>query len=374
MFGRKDDLKPLLEQKSKELHDCRATIRDIITKSMHGVLIMDENRTVLSANPAAEAIFGFTAKELLGKSLDLPITTGETRELKTLTRDGKPVTIELWTINTEWNGAPAFYISIQDVTRRKEQEQELRKLYRAITHSPISVVITDNQARIEYVNPKFTEVTGFTFAEVIGKTPGILKSGKVPPEEYEKLWETISRGEEWRGEFLNKKKSGELFYESAYISAVKDFDGNITNFIAVKEDITKQKQMEAELERLSIPQLNPNPLLELDSAGTVTFSNRAAEEILKLTLKSTSNPFLPADLPDILLALRENKSQSYVREIVISDMIYEEHLYLVPQFNVIRIYAKEITALKRAEEEVKRLTARLRELEAPQAAHHTPNE
>src|SRR6185369_3191990 len=202
MFETKSGIKSLLIQRSKELHDCRTSMHDIITKNVDGVLIIDENRTVQLANPAAEVIFGCSGKELIGRNFDLPLTPGETKELSMLTKNEKPITVEMWTIKTEWNGYPAFYVSIQDITKRKEQENELRKMYRAIMHSPSSVIITDDQARIEYVNPKFTELTGYTFAEVVGKTPNILKSDLVPTEEYEKLWETISSGEEWRGEFV----------------------------------------------------------------------------------------------------------------------------------------------------------------------------
>jgi PAS domain S-box-containing protein len=129
----------------------------------------------------------------------------------------------------------------------KRAEEELRKLSSAVKQSSASIIITDILGNIEYVNPKFTEFTGYTLDEVKGKSPSIMKSGETPPEVYSELWTTISNGKEWRGEFLNKKKNGELFWESASISPIRDADGKITHFLAVKEDITENKRIQKEL-------------------------------------------------------------------------------------------------------------------------------
>ena len=121
------------------------------------------------------------------------------------------------------------------------------KLSRAVEQSPVSIVITDLNGNIEYVNPKFTEVTGYTSAEAIGQNPRILKSGKMPPEIYQQLWAALTSGKEWRGELLNRKKNGELYWEWASISPIINESGQITNFLAVKEDIAERKHVEAEL-------------------------------------------------------------------------------------------------------------------------------
>jgi two-component system NtrC family sensor kinase len=128
-----------------------------------------------------------------------------------------------------------------------EAEENLVKLSHAIEQSPAIVVITDTDANIEYVNPEFTQVTGYTCEEVIGKNPRIMKSGKTSPEVYKELWSAITSGSEWKGEFCNKKKNGEHYWEHASISPVKNTEGVITNFIAVKEDITERKRMEERL-------------------------------------------------------------------------------------------------------------------------------
>ena len=108
-------------------------------------------------------------------------------------------------------------------------------------------MVTDIKGNIEYVNSKFIQITGYSREEVVGQNPRILKSGQTPPEEYKRLWETITAGGEWQGEFYNKKKTGELYLEYAYISPIRNSEGVITHFLAVKEDITKRKRAESQL-------------------------------------------------------------------------------------------------------------------------------
>ncbi len=138
-------------------------------------------------------------------------------------------------------------ISIIDLSERIHTEKQIRVLSQAIASSPVSVLITNTAGSIEYVNPKFTEVTGYTLEEVYGKKPSILKSGKTGPEVYEELWYQLINGGEWTGEIQNKKKNGKLFWEKASISAVKNEKGEVTHFVAIKEDITERKHTETEL-------------------------------------------------------------------------------------------------------------------------------
>ncbi|MBI4470840.1 MAG: PAS domain S-box protein, partial [Acidobacteria bacterium] len=132
--------------------------------------------------------------------------------------------------------------------------------------SPASVIITDPEGRIEYVNPKFTQVSGYTFEEVKQKNPRVLKSGEADPEFYEQLWKTIKSGGEWTGEFHNRKKNGELYWELASISPIKNRAGEITHFVCVKEDITARRAMEEAL-RASEEQLRQAQKME--SIGTL---------------------------------------------------------------------------------------------------------
>jgi PAS domain S-box-containing protein len=129
-------------------------------------------------------------------------------------------------------------------TRAYEQS---RKYYRGIEQSPNSIVITNAAGEIEYVNPYFTELTGYTLEEVIGKNSRLLQSGQTLSSLYKEMWETISGGEVWNGEFLNQKKNGELFWESASIGPITDQSGAVTHFIAIKQDITGKKKQDKEL-------------------------------------------------------------------------------------------------------------------------------
>lgn len=135
----------------------------------------------------------------------------------------------------------------QEIDRRKQKEIELQKLSQAVEQSPVSVVITDPKGNIEYVNPKSLEVTGYSFAEIKGQNPRIFKSGEQTKAFYKDLWDTIKAGKEWRGEFHNRKKDGELFWESAVISPIINEMGEVTHFLAVKEDITLKRQLDEEL-------------------------------------------------------------------------------------------------------------------------------
>lgn len=136
----------------------------------------------------------------------------------------------------------------EDVTARLSAETLVSKFKYVIEQSPNSVVITDTKGNIEYVNKKFVELTGYSYDEVLGKNPRILKSGKTPDEVYTELWKKITSGEAWEGEFCNRKKNGEFYWEYAKISPIKEpKTGEIINFLGIKEDITYQKKLEAEL-------------------------------------------------------------------------------------------------------------------------------
>ncbi len=147
-----------------------------------------------------------------------------------------------------------------DITEQRYTENELRKASQAIEQSPSTVLITDTAGKIVYTNPKFTELTGYTKEEVLGKNPKILHSGETSTDEYNVLWNALRNGREWTGEFHNKKKNGELYWESAHISAIKGVDGKITHYLAVKEDITENKRLEDEV-RLRNEEVSKNRLL-----------------------------------------------------------------------------------------------------------------
>ncbi|HMK23671.1 MAG TPA: PAS domain S-box protein, partial [Terriglobales bacterium] len=135
--------------------------------------------------------------------------------------------------------------TFRDITERKKNEEALRQLSVAVEQSPVSVLITDLKGNITYVNRRFTESTGYTSQEVLGENPRFLRSGQTPTEDYQSLWGTIRRGEEWRGEPRNKKKNGELYWESMIISPIRNSAGETSHYLAMKEDITAEKLAES---------------------------------------------------------------------------------------------------------------------------------
>jgi PAS domain S-box-containing protein len=140
--------------------------------------------------------------------------------------------------------------SSRDVTEKKKTEAELRKLSVALNQSPSCIVITGTDGTIEYVNPKFEELTGYSIDEAVGRNPSMLQSGSTPDVVYRELWDTINSGEVWRGNFQNRKKNGEKYWEFATIAPILNQQGETINFMAIKEDITERKKAEERISTL----------------------------------------------------------------------------------------------------------------------------
>jgi PAS domain S-box-containing protein len=173
--------------------------------------------------------------------------------------------------------------SREQEARRQEAEDALRKISEAVEQSPVSIVITDLTGRIEYVNPYFTRVTGYTIDEARGQNPRVLKSGETPAEEYAALWSTITAGGRWQGEFHNRRKDGTLFWEHAVIAPVRDASGRITSFVAVKDDISErraaEKALEQSEERLRLLTENATDVIwTADTEGFFTYVSPAVEK------------------------------------------------------------------------------------------------
>jgi PAS domain S-box-containing protein len=160
----------------------------------------------------------------------------------------------------------------RDITARRQAEEQIRKLSQAVEQSPTSIVITDKDGDIEYVNPKFEQLTGYSFEEARGKNPRILKSGEQSLEYYQDLWKTIKGGKVWRGVFHNRRKDGSLFWESEIIAPILDQAGQIVNYVAVKEDVTARIVAEENL-NLAMKQL------EQSNNELRTFAYAASHEL-----------------------------------------------------------------------------------------------
>ncbi|MDO9257496.1 MAG: PAS domain S-box protein [Bacteroidales bacterium] len=148
-------------------------------------------------------------------------------------------------------GKDSVLTFIRDITDAKLKDNEIKKLSLAVEQSPVLIVITDLDGKIEYVNPTVETTTGYSKIELIGQNPRILKSDKTDPEVYARMWQSITGGKQWSGELLNKKKNGELYWESMSITPARNETGKITNYLAIKQDITQRKQAEQEIHNLN---------------------------------------------------------------------------------------------------------------------------
>ncbi|HEU5396344.1 MAG TPA: PAS domain S-box protein, partial [Verrucomicrobiae bacterium] len=188
--------------------------------------------------------------------------------------------------------------SFRDLTEQRRMDDKLRQLSQAVEQSPISVMITDRSGNIQYVNRKFSEVTGYPFEEVFNRNPRFLKSGELSGETYRELWTRIHAGGTWSGELHNRKKNGELFWEWASISPIFDSTGNVTHFLAVKEDISERKQLEEQLRQSqkmdAFGQLAGGVAHDFNNLLTVIQGNVAL-----LTLQDSVSPDFAAGLSEI---------------------------------------------------------------------------
>ncbi len=234
-------------------------LRTILEAGPVGVMITGrDGDDVLFANARCGEILELPKMALIGGRADDHFVQGGRRELLSrLARQGRVRDAEVrlrrpsgefWALISveaiSFDSQPAVLYWIYDIAERRRAEEEYRKLFLAVEHSPASVVITDSEGVIEYVNPRFCQITGYTAAEAIGKTPRVCRSGRTPPEVYAELWSTIKAGRIWQGELLNRRRNGDLYWESINIAPISDAEGRITHFVAVKSDITAQKMAE----------------------------------------------------------------------------------------------------------------------------------
>ena len=273
-----------LQAKQTELSEQNAILRqaetalrssieryEAVTQSSNDALVnADSDGIIVAWNPGAEKIFGYSSAEIIGQPLErlMPqryraahptymkraLSDGESQvvgrlvELTGLHRDGSEFDIDLSL--TRWAVADGIYFTatMRDISQRKKTEQSLRLLSEAVRQSPESIVITDTQARIEFVNEAFVARTGYSRDEAIGQNPHILNSGQTPPDAYAAMWAALARGESWKGEFFNQRKDGSVFVEFANVAPIRQADGSISHYVAVKEDVTEKKRLAEELD------------------------------------------------------------------------------------------------------------------------------
>ena len=267
-----DTLASIIDRKRAEenLRDREERMRAVVENALDGIISIDRDGHVTEYNPAAEAILGYSRREAIGTpvaDLLVPpamreqhaegfakfVATGRGKligkpvEVEALRKDGTLCPVELSISAMTGEGSTVATAIMRDITERRKAEETLRKLSHAMEQSPASIVITDTAGTIEYVNPRFTDMSGYGSTEVIGKNPRILKSGETSAEEYEALWSTITGGKTWRGRLHNRRKDGSLYWVSVSISPITDSAGTVTHFIGIQEDITERLEAEQQL-------------------------------------------------------------------------------------------------------------------------------
>lgn len=278
------------------------------------IIYLNEAEEIILFSAGAEAVFGYTQADVIGQPVNilLPeeihqlhaehikgfISSGvathwmnERRGITGKRRNGEIFTAEASI--TQFKVLESLFLAVvlHDISEQRQLEDRLRKLSVVVEQTPASIVITDTTGKIEYVNPAFERVTGFSSEEAIGKTPSILKSGLMPIEMYQSMWGKISAGEIWYGEICNKKKNGELFWELGTVSPIHDKNGVITNFISIKEDITERKKTEEELnlyrQRLEelVEERTRELRVEIDEHKRTEVMLREKEQSLDLALR-----------------------------------------------------------------------------------------
>jgi PAS domain S-box-containing protein len=237
----------------------------ILNTAADGFQILNENGKILQVNPAFCEMTGYSAQELLQLNtnklyllnevnfsaylFDLNINERASHlfETRIKRKDDTIIDVEVHANCLRIESETMFFLSVRNITERINSAQMIKQLSTAVEQSPVTIVITDTDGRIEYVNKRFCSQTGYTSEEVIGKKTSLFKSGRHNQEFYKELWDTITDNRDWDGEFYNKKKNGEFYWEEARISPIVNENGVITHYLGVKADITKRKQAEIEV-------------------------------------------------------------------------------------------------------------------------------
>ncbi len=258
----------------------------LLKNASDGIHIMDRRGVIFEASDSFCRMLGYTRTELIGLSIpqwdarlqsdDLDqalsrrfdrqqISTFETAYRR---KDGSLFDVEITNFPIQLQGQPVIYGSARDITERKRNEAWLRRLSQTVEQSPAAIVITDLDARIEYVNASMIQTTGYSRDELIGENPRVLQSGRTPPATYEAMWQSLLQGQSWKGQLFNKRKDGTEYIEFAILTPLRRPDGTITHYVAVKEDITEKQRLAEELDqyRDHLEELVANRTIELSEA------------------------------------------------------------------------------------------------------------
>ncbi|NOZ46305.1 MAG: PAS domain S-box protein [Chlorobi bacterium] len=325
------------------------------------VMRIDETGKIQESNPAADLIYNTTLagqniKTLINgfKEIDIPEIIKTEKILNFIeSKDDKLLRFEIRGIK-HLNVCQLYGADISELLKT---QKENAKYIAAIEQSFNSIMVTDIRGNIEFINHAFTKQTGYSISDVIGKNPRFLKSGKTTKEKYGQMWETIKNGNVWKGEFYNKKKDGSFYWELATISPVKNKDGEITSYLAVKEDITEQKEAKKKMNSMAMfARLNPEPVLRFDKKGIIVESNPAAEEAFcEESLTGINIVKILPELKNINIAeFIDNSSIEKVTHAV-GNHVYRFMIRGISEFSICQIYGSDITERRKAEEEAQNM-------------------
>jgi len=245
---------------TEKLRESEELYRGIFAVESDAILLVEVGTgRVIDSNAAALQLYGYSQEEFL--QLDVSRLSAESRKsLEAIAahtsqvslrwhrrKDGTVFPVEISGSYLAFRGRNIHVAAIRDISERIHADEEIQKLSTAIEQSPMAIVITDLSGNIEFVNPRFSELTGYSREEALLQNPRILKSGITPVDVYKDLWSTVQNGEVWQGEFQNRKKDGTLYWESATITPIRKPDGTISNYLAIKEDISELKQARMEM-------------------------------------------------------------------------------------------------------------------------------
>ncbi|MBM2830952.1 MAG: Histidine kinase [Dehalococcoidia bacterium] len=252
-----------LRQAAEELRRSEGKYSTLVERSNDGIIIVQDG-TLKFVNSRLGEMTGFSPEEALGEPFlnfiapeyRAPVAESYRKrmcgeeaqgkyEIAILSKDGREVFVETNASRIEYEGRPAEMAIVRDITDRKRAEEEISKLLSAVEQGPAIVTVTDAQGVIQYVNPRFSQITGFERHEIVGTNAGAR--GTSSPEESRPMWDALHGGQEWHGELQNYKKTGELYWEAASIAPVKNREGVITHFVKVAEDISERKRMQEQL-------------------------------------------------------------------------------------------------------------------------------
>lgn len=278
-----------VKERTRQIEDSRKRYHRMFEYNKAMLLVVDaDSSEIVDANPAAYAYYGSLINPERPVPLKLleaeiknenPYTeilnkleTGTYYTTRHKVRNGDIRDVELYFSRFSTDEGKLFFVIVHDITDQKKSEEQVKKLSTAVEQSSQMIFITNTEGIIEYVNPTFCAITGFEPEEAIGKKPNILKSGKRDAYDYQTLWNCISAGKNYSGEFLNKKKNGDLIWVSALVTPVRDNDNRITHFLAVEEDITEKKLAQQELVRSeakvkAILNAIPDLMMQISSDG-----------------------------------------------------------------------------------------------------------